>query len=172
VAGTNRFRAIRSRGGSARRFSKDVSSLERTGRVVWSGRILSSDSTIVADNTCASRLVFRSAWQRQRNNDNGYVIQDRTVYKREVRDERERREWRKGTRMEDRGKKRKRHGSGRDVQDGDSQGRRGQKWRSYVYSRLSFTHQLLEIKPGIIGFLLLSLLLNDRLELILILLSS
>jgi len=34
------------------------------------------------------------------------------------------------------------------------------------------THQLLEIKLGIIGFLLLSLLLNDRLELILILLSS
>jgi len=34
------------------------------------------------------------------------------------------------------------------------------------------TYQLLEIKLGIIGFLLLSLLLNDRLELILILLSS
>jgi len=34
------------------------------------------------------------------------------------------------------------------------------------------THQLLEIKLGIVGFLLLSLLLNDRLELILILLSS
>lgn len=34
------------------------------------------------------------------------------------------------------------------------------------------THQLLEIKLGIIVFLLLSLLLNDRLELILILLSS
>lgn len=63
-------------------------------------------------------------------------------------------------------------GSGRDVQDGDSQGRRGQKWRSYVYSRTGRTHQLLEIKLGMIGFLLLSLLLNDRLELILILLSS
>lgn len=59
------------------------------------------------------------------------------------------------------------------MQDGDSQGRRGQKWRSYVYSRTGrTTHQLLEIKLGIIGFLLLSLLLNDRLELILILLSS
>jgi len=39
-------------------------------------------------------------------------------------------------------------------------------------TRARATYQLLEIKLGIIGFLLLSLLLNDRLELILILLSS
>lgn len=43
---------------------------------------------------------------------------------------------------------------------------------TYTSRAAIYTHQLLEIKLGIIGFLLLSLLLNDRLELILILLSS